>query len=245
MTRAERTLERMKSFFPLEGGTVTIALMRAAFIALFIVVSLNVPVRGESSPAAASEKSTSDGASGLTAEERKRAIDYLKQTRQEFLAAIDGLSDAQWKFKPSPDRWSIAEAAEHIALAEQRVWHLVSEKIMKSPAAPEKRAEVKGKEEKVLQGVPDRSRKAEAPEQLRPTGKWPTRAALVKDFSATRDEELEFLAETKQDLRSHFEEHPFLKTLDAWQWLLFNGAHSKRHTAQILEVKADSNFPKS
>jgi hypothetical protein len=32
--------------------------------------------------------------------------------------------------------------------------------------------------------------------------------------------------------------------LDAYQWMLFQGAHSKRHTAQIEEVKADPNFPK-
>ena len=53
------------------------------------------------------------------------------------------------------------------------------------------------------------------------------------------------MAETKEDLRSHFEEHPALKTMDAYQWLIFNGAHCKRHTAQILEVKADPNYPKN
>jgi hypothetical protein len=33
--------------------------------------------------------------------------------------------------------------------------------------------------------------------------------------------------------------------LDGYEWLLFIGAHSERHTKQILEVKADPNFPKS
>jgi hypothetical protein len=33
--------------------------------------------------------------------------------------------------------------------------------------------------------------------------------------------------------------------MDAYQWVIFNGAHSKRHTAQIEEVKTDSNYPKS
>jgi hypothetical protein len=32
--------------------------------------------------------------------------------------------------------------------------------------------------------------------------------------------------------------------LDAYQWMLFMAAHSKRHLAQIEEVKADPNFPK-
>jgi hypothetical protein len=32
--------------------------------------------------------------------------------------------------------------------------------------------------------------------------------------------------------------------LDGYEWMLLIAAHSERHTKQILEVKADSNFPK-
>jgi len=180
----------------------------------------------------------------LTPEERAKAIDYLKQTQKDFLASIEGVSEAQWKFKAGPDRWSIAETAEHIAVTEGFIWELVSGKIMKSPAAPEKKAEVKGKEEIILAKVPDRSRKAQAPEPLKPTGRFATREALMKEFESIRAKEIAYVTETKEDLRSHFEDHPALKTMDAWQWLLFNGAHCKRHTAQILEVKTDPNYPK-
>ena len=38
--------------------------------------------------------------------------------------------------------------------------------------------------------------------------------------------------------------HPLGQPLDAYEWLLFVAAHSERHTKQILEVKADPNFPK-
>jgi hypothetical protein len=206
---------------------------------------LGSPLYGQSSPAAAAAKTSAAESGGLTKEERDRAVEYLKQTQKDFLASIAGVSEAQWKFKAAPDRWSIAETAEHIALAEQTIWELVSGKVMKSPATPEKRAEVQGKDEIILTKIPDRSRKAQAPERLKPTGKWATQAALVKDFEATRGAEITYVAETKEDLRSHFEEHPFLKTMDAYQWLIFNGAHCKRHTAQILEVKADPNYPKS
>ena len=200
---------------------------------------------GQTPPASVEAKALAVEAKTLTKEERANALDYLQQTQREFLAAIAGVSEEQWRWKAAPERWSIAETAEHIALAEQTVWGLVSEKIMKSPAAPEKRAEVKGKDEMILKMIPDRSTKVQAPERLQPTGKWATRAALVKDFEATRAQEIAYLTETKADLRNHFEEHPFLKTLDAYQWLILNGAHAKRHTAQILEVKADPNFPKS
>jgi len=35
------------------------------------------------------------------------------------------------------------------------------------------------------------------------------------------------------------------KTLDTYQWILLTSAHMRRHTAQILEVKADPNFPEA
>ena len=219
--------------------------MKSILLVLLAALAAAPVVRGQSSPAASDNKTSATASAGLTPEERRRAVEYLTETQKEFLAAIDGLTEEQWHFKAAPDRWSIAETAEHIAVTEDRIWDLVSTKIMPSPPAPEKRAEVQGKEELILKVIPDRSRKATAPEQLNPTGRWKTRAELVKNFEATRAREIAYLKETKEDLRSHFEEHPFLKTMDAWQWLLFNGAHGKRHTAQILEVKAEPNFPKS
>jgi hypothetical protein len=200
----------------------------------------------QSAPAESAAKTAAATASTtLTKEERTRAIDYLKQTQKDFLAALEGVSEEQWKFKAAPERWSIAEAAEHIAVTEETIWHLVKDKIMKSPAAPEKRAEVAGKDELIPRVIEDRSRKAQAPEQLKPTGRFATRDELVKHFLDTRRQEIAYLNDTTDDLRDHFFDHPLLKTMDGYQWLLLNGAHGKRHTLQILEVKTDANYPKS
>src|SRR3712207_4302123 len=135
--------------------------------------------------ASAFAQTPATASNSLTQEERDRAVSYLTETQKDFLAAIDGLTEEQWKFKAAPDKWSIAETAEHIAVAEGTIWSLVRE-MMKSPPAPEKRDQVKGKEERIMQAVPDRSRKAQAPERLQPTGKWQTQAALAKDFQTTR-----------------------------------------------------------
>ena len=217
--------------------------MKLLFFSLLAVALIASPLRGQTSPAVPAKTSTAEKGT-LTKEERDHAIEYLKQTQKDFLASIDGVSEAQWTFKAAPDKWSIAETAEHIAVTEQTIWDLVSGKIMKGPPAPEKAEAAKGKDETILTVIPDRSRKAQAPERLKPTGKWATRAALTKDFEALRGKEIAYVTETKEDLRNHFEEHPFLKTMDAYQWIIFNGAHCKRHTAQILEVKADPNYPK-
>ena len=210
--------------------------MRRPFLVLFALLLSASALSAQTSPPATTT---------LTKEERDRAIDYLKETQKDFLAAINGLSDAQWKFKAAPDRWSIAECSEHIAVAEDTIWKLVTEKAMKEPAAPEKRAEVAGKDELILTKVPDRSRKAKAPEILVPTGRFASKEDLIKNFEATRAAEIAYLKDTKDDLRDHFEEHPAFKTLDAYQWFLLNGAHSKRHILQIEEVKTDPNYPKS
>src|SRR5947209_6162535 len=48
--------------------------------------------------------------------ERDRAMSHLHATRKMFLDSVAGLSDTQWNFKPAPERWSVAECAEHIAV---------------------------------------------------------------------------------------------------------------------------------
>ena len=58
----------------------------------------------------------------MTAEERAKAVKYLEDLRAEFLAAIDGVSDAQWRWKPAPAKWSVGECAEHIVMSEEMMW---------------------------------------------------------------------------------------------------------------------------
>ena len=181
----------------------------------------------------------------LSSDEREFALKQFQTTHDNFLKSISGLSQKQWTFKPAPDRWSVAEVAEHIAVAESGIAGIVQNQVMKSPATPEKREQVKGKDEIILQRVPDRSHKAQAPEFLKPTGRWATEAELAKAFEESRKANMEYLRTTNDDLRDHFFDHPVLGTLDGYQWMLLVSAHSARHTAQIEEVKADPNFPKN
>jgi uncharacterized damage-inducible protein DinB len=180
-------------------------------------------------------------AASLTAQEREFAIKYLEESRRSFLKSIEGLSEAQWTFKAAPDRWSIAEAAEHIAISESTILGLVTQKIMSAPAAPAGSQPLS--DQKVIEAIADRSARFQAPEMLRPTNRWSTREALAKDFNDARDKTVAYIRDTKEDLRSHAAPHPVLKTLDGYQWLLLIGAHSARHTAQIEEVKSQAGYP--
>jgi hypothetical protein len=98
---------------------------------------------------------------------------------------------------------------------------------------------VKGKDQMILEKMPDRSPKAR-----RPTGRWATEAELAKAFEDSRKATMAYLQTTNDGLWDHFFDHPALGPLDGYQWLVLISGHSSRHIAQIGEVKADPNFPK-
>jgi hypothetical protein len=186
---------------------------------------------------------TAGFAQTLTQGERDRALSELYVSRKQFLDSVAGLSEAQWNFKPAPAVWSIAECAEHIAVADDLLLNGLP-KLMQSPAEPQKRAEVKGKDELVLKQTLDRSHKFQAPEMLVPKHRWPNEAALVEHFKETRDHLLDYVRTTEDDLRDHFTQHPAFKTVDAYQFILLMSAHCQRHTLQLNEVKQAPGFPK-
>ena len=177
----------------------------------------------------------------LTEAERASLRTHLEGTRQAFLDSIANVSDAQWTFRGAPDRWSIAEIAEHIAISESTILQLITEKIVKVPLAPDGAERIS--DEELLRGLLDRTNRFQAPEMLKPTNRWSTRDALARDFTAARDKTLAYVATSTDNVHAHGVPHPVFKMLDAYQWLLLLSGHSARHTAQIEEVKASAGYP--
>jgi hypothetical protein len=181
-------------------------------------------------------------AQDLTREERNQAVKYLEKTRDGVFKATKGLTEAQWNFKPAPDRWSVAEVTEHIAAAEDFLMDRIQNNVLKAPARTEP-ADLKAIDALVLQQIPDRSHKVEAPEPLRPSNRFGSPKDSLKHFRESRAKTIAFLKKT-DDLRQHAVDSPMGKKLDGYQWVLFLAAHSERHTKQINEVMADPNLPK-
>jgi hypothetical protein len=184
-------------------------------------------------------------AQDITQADRDRALQYLEQTKKGVVDATAGLSEAQWNFKPGPDRWSVAEVMEHLAVAEDMIRAMDQDKVMKSPVVPLRDAvELKKIDDSVIANVPDRSHKVQAPEPMKPTNRFGSPQEAEKHFLESRATTEEYLKNTR-DLRAHTMDSPMGVPLDGYQWILLLTAHSERHTKQILEVKADPNFPKS
>jgi hypothetical protein len=180
----------------------------------------------------------------VTGEERTKVMNWMEESRKEFLAAIDGVTEEQWKWKSAPERWSVGETAEHIVLAEALLFGNVT-KAISSPPNPAWEEKTKGKTEFIERVMAPRLGKATAPEPIVPKGHL-TQAEVRETFLKQRAEIERFAKETQVELKQYTVEHPFpvFNTLNAYQWLIYIPLHTERHDKQIAEVKATPGYPK-
>lgn len=168
-------------------------------------------------------------------------IKELQRTESRLLEAVSGLSEAQWNYKPAPDRWSIAECTEHITAAEPMIRKMIADATTAPLSDEAKKTAVK--DEMIKKGLVDRSQKFKAPEPLIPTNRYGNAAAALEAFKKERAETVK-LASDAADLRANGSKHFIFGDLDAYGWFLFLSGHAERHTLQIEEVKASEGFPK-
>jgi len=216
-------------------------LLSIAVLAMFVSPLLAQPVLAQEAakPTQASEPSAQN-----KTQTKEELLKYMKETRQNFLNSVKGLSEAQLNFKSAPDKWSVKEVSEHITLAEDFLGESAV-KVMSVPAS-DKKSQVHDNESQFIATLTDRSKKFQAPDPLKPTGKWATEADTLKVFKASREKYIDWVKKTpEKDLRAHVQASPLGIELDAHEWILFMVGHTARHTKQIEEVKADPNFPKS
>jgi hypothetical protein len=184
----------------------------------------------------------------LVQSELERARLYLEQTRCCLVGATRGLSDAQWNFKPAPHRWSIAEILEHLIAVQEFVLGPVRGQLAASPVFFD-RHDYGQVDEIVMNKFPNRLKKFQTSEALYPVGQWAP-PVLSERLLSNHGLLLEYLESTPH-LRRHMVESPPLKaitngafeSMDGYQWVLGTAAHNERHTKQILEIRADTNFP--
>lgn len=181
----------------------------------------------------------------LSQRDRDFAMSALHASRKALIDAVSGLSPAQAKFKAAPEKWSIFEIAEHLAMTEVFLRNNVGQ-MLKQPAAPEKKELVKGNDELMLKTIASREQKVQAPAPLAPKATFPSLAAALAAFKAERMKTVQYVESTGDPLREHFVDNfgPGGKPADAYQMLLLLAAHTDRHVAQINEVKAAAGYPK-
>src|SRR4029079_4369511 len=51
--------------------------------------------------------------------ERTEIVDMLEQSREDFRAAVAGVSESLAKTRPEAERWSVLDCVEHVATVEE------------------------------------------------------------------------------------------------------------------------------
>ena len=212
-------------------AATTNSIPRGIMKSLLCLAVLSVPLRA--------------AAPRISDEERTRVLKWLDESHKEFFEAIDSVTEAQWQWKPAPERWSVGETAQHIVLAEALLFNF-ARKAIAAPPNPVWEEQTKGKTELLLQVIPTRQGKGAAPEPIVPH-EGLTRCQVKERFEKQRIDIVNFANETRMTLKEHTVVHAFptFGTLNAYQWLIYVPLHTIRHDEQIAEVKATPGYPSS
>lgn len=178
----------------------------------------------------------------LNKNERRLAVELMKDTKTDVLNAVKELSEDQLNFRPAADKRSIRECLYHIATAEKNLWEIM-EKSLKSAANPEKRREINLTDEELVQMVTDNNQPVKLMEIFLPensTHRLHNEPLSV--FKAARTDHIKYIKNTTEDLRNHVVQTP-IGYLDCYQLCLLIAANSKRCIQQINEIKSSAGFP--
>jgi hypothetical protein len=169
----------------------------------------------------------------MAPKEKSEIVQCLEDSRADFHAAADGVSESQAKVRPTPGQWSVLDCVEHIVVAEGRFlgW-------LQNPAADEAPPMDKQKEAKLLLGVASRSQRVNAPEPVHPTGRFSTLAEALAQFDATRANSIRFAESQGAGLYSLAARHPFFGVCNGAEVMVLIAAHARRHAAQIREIRS-------
>ena len=174
----------------------------------------------------------------MTAGERQRLVAHLEMTESWLEDEVKNLSDAQRKFKMTPESWSLEEVVMHLAIAEPQYWDQFNQSLAR-PVQPDFKPQAT--DAGMLWYGIDRTQRTTTGDARVPRGQFPTMAASLASFKKLRLEMMKTARETQEDLRGR---QYLTASQDLYQWFLMISTHSQRHILQIREVKAHKNFPK-
>ena len=159
-------------------------------------------------------------------------LELLQMSRTRFMAMAESVPENLWRKSPDTDTWSPAEGVAHLTMAEQFI-------IARSKTVlqvPPKQVPLLKKFHLPLLLVAWRVRKRKTP--------IPMDSSLIADgpealnrLGTAREGTLAFIESTRgQDLSAYRLPHPFLGSLNVYDWIRTIAYHELRHAQQIREV---------
>ena len=166
-------------------------------------------------------------------------LEKLARAQSKLLRAADTVSAGLWKTPPRPGAWSAAEVIAHVMIIERTVVGAADRIFTKTPRQtpllkrfrlPFALAEVRVVRMKTPIPI--------NPELLR------EKEVMFAELREVRGRTLALIEETRnRNLSVYRWRHPFLGSLNAYQWFSFLASHQIRHEKQMREIAA--NLPEA
>jgi uncharacterized damage-inducible protein DinB len=177
-----------------------------------------------------------------TESDRKYLIDNLVRTKNELISAANNLTEQQWRFKECPEKWSINQVVEHIAIYELMFQRQITQTLA-SGARPELNKLAKADStylKYVLDPTPRLTTEFTKPFTYADPMGLNDGENNMAWFLKMRNESIAYLQTTPDDLRSFYltTERPNVHQLYLWTF-----GHVDRALRQINRIKQDSHYP--
>ena len=166
-------------------------------------------------------------------------FEKLGHAQHSLLLAADAIPANLWNTPPRKDAWSAAEVIAHIMIIERGVTGAAGRIFQKQPKhiplmkrfrLPFVLAEIRLVRMKTPMPVD--------PQLLR------EKETMLAELRDVRGHTLALMEKTKdRDLSAYRWRHPFLGSLNAYEWFSFVGSHQIRHEKQMREIAA--SLPKA
>ena len=168
------------------------------------------------------------------------AVEKLSGAQQGFLGAADAVPAAVWNRPPDAHSWSAAQLVAHLCKVERGVLSYADRVLRKTPLPVTffKRFHLPN----AL--VESRLIKRKSPAPMQPESELLAgKETMLAELRGVRERTLAFLEETHgRDCSVYCWRHPFLGSLNFYDWFTLVGAHQIRHTKQMVEIS--QNIPK-
>lgn len=172
--------------------------------------------------------------------DRKFLLDNLTRTKEELINETKNLSKKQWDFKESPDRWSINQIVEHLAIWELLLTHEISVALQQDaiPAFTHYLPDSLFMQSKEMK--PNNALDATKPFSFAmPLGNNDGKNNVTW-LLKMRNESIDYLKTETKNIRLHY----ICFGPNVHQNYLVIFGHTDRHLRQIRKVKAHPKYPK-
>ena len=178
-----------------------------------------------------------------TEQDRTYLLTELTRSRDELIRETKGLSEKQWNFRESPERWSINQIVEHLSIWEVLFQREISQAMAggPQPSLQQKQRPDSLKLLFLMEEKPHITTEYTKPFTFSvPMGINPGQNNMLW-FLKLRNESLSYLSTTKDDLRAYY-----LKEGrgSIHQIYISTFGHTDRHLRQIRKIKSHAQYPK-